>query len=232
MNTVTPLPGKRFLASPYARRLARDRAVDLANVTGSGPGNRILAGDVLSWRSPVTDPVPLFGPALAIPRLSVLGFSAKVPLAGINELLSNLARVGLEIAVEDVAARAARVALAGLGAGITIELDERQIMLRSGTAMSVGVERSQRLTALAIGADASTEPAAASLLVLHSARVVPVSLPLLPGRILRLVLVVDSGAERGHVLLCADGEAVTVAGAIAAMDAFAAMLEGPLALLA
>ena len=36
----------RVSASPRARRIARERGVDLAAVTGSGPGGRIVAGDV------------------------------------------------------------------------------------------------------------------------------------------------------------------------------------------
>ncbi|HSK21588.1 MAG TPA: dihydrolipoamide acetyltransferase family protein [Egicoccus sp.] len=38
----------RVVASPSARRLARERGVDLAGVTGSGPGGRIQEGDVLT----------------------------------------------------------------------------------------------------------------------------------------------------------------------------------------
>ena len=45
----------RVSASPRARRIARERGVDLAAVTGSGPGGRILAGDV--DRAVVTAPV-------------------------------------------------------------------------------------------------------------------------------------------------------------------------------
>ena len=35
-------------ASPIARRLARERGVDLASITGSGPGGRIVEADVLA----------------------------------------------------------------------------------------------------------------------------------------------------------------------------------------
>ena len=36
----------RLVASPYARRIARDRGVDLSSVQGTGPGGRIVAADV------------------------------------------------------------------------------------------------------------------------------------------------------------------------------------------
>jgi len=38
--------GKRIFASPLARRLARDRGIDLASVTGSGPHGRIVKVDI------------------------------------------------------------------------------------------------------------------------------------------------------------------------------------------
>jgi pyruvate dehydrogenase E2 component (dihydrolipoamide acetyltransferase) len=39
-------PGKAILASPVARKLARELEVDLASVQGSGPGGRIVRADV------------------------------------------------------------------------------------------------------------------------------------------------------------------------------------------
>jgi pyruvate dehydrogenase E2 component (dihydrolipoyllysine-residue acetyltransferase) len=43
--TAAP-PGPRLRASPLARRLARERNVDLAGVRGSGPGGRIVRADI------------------------------------------------------------------------------------------------------------------------------------------------------------------------------------------
>ena len=37
--------------SPKARRLARERGIDLATITGSGPGGEILANDILTGRT-------------------------------------------------------------------------------------------------------------------------------------------------------------------------------------
>ena len=44
----TAAPAGEVRASPIARRLARERGVDLAAVTGSGPGGRIVEADVLA----------------------------------------------------------------------------------------------------------------------------------------------------------------------------------------
>ena len=41
-------PAGEVRASPIARRLARERGVDLATITGSGPGGRIVEADVLA----------------------------------------------------------------------------------------------------------------------------------------------------------------------------------------
>ena len=41
-------PAGEVRASPIARRLARERGVDLATVTGTGPGGRIVEADVLA----------------------------------------------------------------------------------------------------------------------------------------------------------------------------------------
>ena len=43
---AAPRPGGRVKASPLARRIARERGVDLAAVVGTGPDGRIVAEDV------------------------------------------------------------------------------------------------------------------------------------------------------------------------------------------
>ncbi|MBB2204970.1 pyruvate dehydrogenase complex dihydrolipoamide acetyltransferase [Gluconacetobacter takamatsuzukensis] len=48
----------RLFASPVARRLARARGLDLSQVTGSGPGGRILRRDVESALPPAAQPAP------------------------------------------------------------------------------------------------------------------------------------------------------------------------------
>ena len=39
-------PGSRIIATPLARRLAKDAGIDLARVTGSGPHGRIVKADL------------------------------------------------------------------------------------------------------------------------------------------------------------------------------------------
>jgi pyruvate dehydrogenase E2 component (dihydrolipoamide acetyltransferase) len=44
-----PAPAGEVRASPIARRLARERGIDLALITGTGPGGRIVEDDVLTY---------------------------------------------------------------------------------------------------------------------------------------------------------------------------------------
>jgi pyruvate dehydrogenase E2 component (dihydrolipoamide acetyltransferase) len=67
------VPAATSASSPYARRLASDRGLDLATVTGSGPGGAVLAEDVLAAAAPTaaaevrTEPAPAATPPAATP---------------------------------------------------------------------------------------------------------------------------------------------------------------------
>jgi pyruvate dehydrogenase E2 component (dihydrolipoamide acetyltransferase) len=63
-------PGERIKASPLARRMAKEKGIDLAGLSGSGPGGRIIKADVEAAPSdgaappaaPVAAPAPVAGP--------------------------------------------------------------------------------------------------------------------------------------------------------------------------
>ena len=236
MNAATTLANPvRAAASPYARRLASERNVALGGLTGSGPGGRIVAADVLAHRPPVAAPPPQPVATLPPPRPvaapypQVISFSAVIPLANLYDLITQAGRAGLHIAIEDIVAKAAVSVAAG---GVALEFEGRQILICVAPDLTIGAMHRQRLVALEGGADVSAEPARASLLVLQSARVVPGILPLLPGRAVRFVLVIDRARELGHALICTDSAVMTEAAAIAILDGFASALEEPLMLLA
>jgi len=65
----------RVKASPIARRLARDRGLDLAGISGSGPGGRIVKADVEHAAAE-----PAAAPAPAAPRAA-----PAAPTAGVRE---------------------------------------------------------------------------------------------------------------------------------------------------
>jgi pyruvate dehydrogenase E2 component (dihydrolipoamide acetyltransferase) len=54
----------RIKASPLARRIARERSIDLASLTGTGPDGRIVAEDV---ERAAAAPTPVHAPAAAAP---------------------------------------------------------------------------------------------------------------------------------------------------------------------
>ena len=60
----TPAPGERILATPLARRRAKDLGLDLTTITGSGPRGRIKMADVeaAALRAPA-EPAPAPKPA-------------------------------------------------------------------------------------------------------------------------------------------------------------------------
>jgi pyruvate dehydrogenase E2 component (dihydrolipoamide acetyltransferase) len=49
---AAPAGGERIKASPLARRLAKERGVDLSSVAGSGPGGRVVKADVEAAATP------------------------------------------------------------------------------------------------------------------------------------------------------------------------------------
>jgi pyruvate dehydrogenase E2 component (dihydrolipoamide acetyltransferase) len=74
----------RTLASPRARKLAREKGVDLALVTGSGPHGRIVERDVLDYLTllPKEAPTPLPAPPMMVPT------AESVPLTGLRRIIA------------------------------------------------------------------------------------------------------------------------------------------------
>ena len=65
-STAAPARGDtRIKASPLARRIARERGIDIASVSGTGPEGRILAEDV--ERAPAGVEAPAAAPPMAAP---------------------------------------------------------------------------------------------------------------------------------------------------------------------
>jgi pyruvate dehydrogenase E2 component (dihydrolipoyllysine-residue acetyltransferase) len=75
----------RIKASPLARRIARERGVDLAAVTGTGPEGRILAEDV--ERAPAGEEAPSAAPAEA-PALAPPGEIEVVQLSSVRKTIA------------------------------------------------------------------------------------------------------------------------------------------------
>ncbi|XP_015762705.1 PREDICTED: uncharacterized protein LOC107341758 [Acropora digitifera] len=69
VSPPTPSPtvasGGRVFASPFAKKMAQDKGIDLASLQGSGPGGRVVAQDVSVAMPAVAaaTPTPVFAPA-------------------------------------------------------------------------------------------------------------------------------------------------------------------------
>ena len=95
-KAVIPKGSQRILASPLARRLAAERGLDLATLTGSGPHGRIIRADVeaaatASGPAKVASPSPVPAPAPAA-SLAQLGYAEDsytlVPLDGMRRTVA------------------------------------------------------------------------------------------------------------------------------------------------
>lgn len=84
-----PATGGRYRSSPLARKIARELGVDLATVTGTGPGGRITRRDVESAgpameSAPVT--APASAPATPAPAVLPAGDYDEIPLTRIQQV--------------------------------------------------------------------------------------------------------------------------------------------------
>jgi pyruvate dehydrogenase E2 component (dihydrolipoamide acetyltransferase) len=88
---AAPEPTSRIKASPLARRIARERGIDLARVRGTGPDGRIVAEDVERGE---TGPAPAAAP-LSFPA----GEVEVVPLTSIRRTIARRLTAAWEIPV-------------------------------------------------------------------------------------------------------------------------------------
>jgi pyruvate dehydrogenase E2 component (dihydrolipoamide acetyltransferase) len=84
----------RVKASPIARRIARDRGLDLAGIAGSGPGGRIVKADVEKLAATGAPPAPAAVPAAPTAGAGERPETAKgqVEIAELTKLQQTVAR--------------------------------------------------------------------------------------------------------------------------------------------
>ena len=102
--------GGRILSSPNARRVAGELGVDIAAVAGSGPGGRIVSGDVQSF----ADALPAPAPSTDTPLMATVAARRLADLLGVD--IAAVPRTGVDPRVtrDDVASHV-RQQLAGAG---------------------------------------------------------------------------------------------------------------------
>lgn len=79
--------GGRIKASPLARKVATDRGVNLASLTGTGPGGRIIRADVLAAGTAAHGAAPT--PGLPVIRPTVGPQDVRVPLSPMRTIIAS-----------------------------------------------------------------------------------------------------------------------------------------------
>ncbi len=229
MSALAP-EARRYAASPFAKRLARERGIALELLQGSGPSGRIVAADVESY---LPGPAPAVVQAPSQPS----AFGCSINLAATRQLLGNFAQVEMPFTLEDVILLAAGRALEDVAVvggieerAVALELRPRQLVFSDICGGSLAPLRGRRLAAIAAELDESTLPAALCIRLIEWGEVRPVSMPLLAGRSMRLV--VAAGSETAEGLLSFDGSEVSEDIAAELLGRFKGYLEVPLRLLA
>jgi pyruvate dehydrogenase E2 component (dihydrolipoamide acetyltransferase) len=91
-----PPTGGQVLASPYLRRLAAERGIDLARVRGSGPGGRITEADLAAGpSSPATPPAAKPAPGAtppatpgSAPAPAAAEILERIPIRGLRRVIA------------------------------------------------------------------------------------------------------------------------------------------------
>ena len=196
-SNLSAMPAGRIRATPYARRLARERNLPLAAIAGSGPNGRITAEDLLQYCAPVGIPAtatasppaladlpPALSPAAPQPAAIV----TRVAFTALEELLGQIAALRGDVAREDICLKAAAVALQLAGAAT----DSGDILLLAGAGKRQALEGVGAASVSAIAAMRASAGAdgGASLAVSFLGRpgIRPVAARTIDGIPLRLVI--------------------------------------------
>ncbi|WP_438020852.1 pyruvate dehydrogenase complex dihydrolipoamide acetyltransferase [Sorangium sp. So ce315] len=95
-----PSSGGRVKASPYVRKLGRERGLDLSNVAGTGPGGRIVARDLEGLKPAAAAPAPAAPGELAAPEVRPLSMMRKAIARRLTESKQTVPHFYLSIDVD------------------------------------------------------------------------------------------------------------------------------------
>jgi pyruvate dehydrogenase E2 component (dihydrolipoamide acetyltransferase) len=101
--SAAPESTHRPMASPYLRRLAAERGIDLSQVRGSGPGGRVMEADLEKpvGPSPAGAPAPAAASASPAPPSAPPTSAGGTPLAPSAEVAERIPIRGLRRAISD-----------------------------------------------------------------------------------------------------------------------------------
>lgn len=157
-----PAPSDRMRASPAARRLAREKGVDISRITGTGPGGRITQDDVLTAVSPAQPTMQIIAQPLVLSKTKLtgirrtvaerLGFSARttVPVILTMEVdatqLTDFKNEGVKVGFSAFAVKAVAKALEKNPA-LNSTIEGEEITTYSDVNVAVAINTDQGLVA-------------------------------------------------------------------------------------
>jgi len=226
----------RRAASPYARRLARERGITLTELAGTGPRGRIVAADIPLQLVAAPEPavaVPAPAPVATAPSapapvaVAARAFGAFATNLALGPLRELIAAAGVDVPLHAFLARAAAQATGRYAEAIRLVAADGRSVVVAGPARLAPSEIARRFEA---GEGASAErPLVLTHLAVSGIR--PVAGSLAPDCDLRILVVAAPGSETGEALLVHDSAAVNEAEAATMLAAFRDALENPLRLL-
>jgi hypothetical protein len=229
----------RHPASPYARRLARERGVTLDGLPGSGPFGRIVAADVEAFVSGIVDdakssPIPAPAPAVAPPAVPVSALGTQIDLHAVDDLISQFSGANLELSFHALMLRSIGRVIEDLAPGATIAWEagsgSGRRLVNVVDAAGAPFGRIRGLIEAEAAAPVPIAPTSLSVLPFLPQGVRTVMLSLLPGFSMRLAVSVLDG--QADVLLCFDADKIDEHSAATLLSRMREDLEAPLRLLA
>lgn len=239
-------PARRIPATPYARRLARERKLPLSAIIGSGPNGRIAGDDVAGYAPAIVKtPAPIAETPrvaqlaqLLVAEVLVPAIAAAAPAAivvrvefpAVDALLVQIAEVRPEVTREDICLKAAAAALQGtLSSG-----PDGAVLLLAGSSQRrfVGLANASISAIAAMRANANSS-GAAELAVSFIGRqgVRPVAARLVEGAAARLVVGAPDKEGGADCLLSYDPARIVDDRAEEYLAVFKDLVETPLRLL-
>jgi pyruvate dehydrogenase E2 component (dihydrolipoamide acetyltransferase) len=91
-STSSGQTGDRVLASPLAKRIAADKGIDLASVTGTGPHGRIVKADLDGAKPGAAAPAPIASSAAAPAAIQTPEFGAPFEPVKLSNVRKTIAR--------------------------------------------------------------------------------------------------------------------------------------------
>jgi len=246
-SAAPPTGADRVRATPYARRLARERGQPLAAIRGTGPSGRIVGQDVATF-VPTPTPTPVSASAAEGPAARpapaartgrpVAAFAAEIDLTSAVRIIGELRELAPEIGLIDLLLKAAATAVrllpraAANDAPVVVGLAGT----KNGGRDLAGLDRlALRAIAVLRAKETSQDQqssAALSLTLIERSGIRPLAAPVPAGRVASLMVAAGGGDRVGQCLLSYDPAALDAEAAADLLLSFKTFVEIPLRLLA